>query len=118
MPYDEPGPSDPQMLVGVSLPGSEAATRRMAETFADEFARLGLGRERILALYRAPAYAAAHAAWQQLGGSAIERIVDESLAVWGRYRFVVRESAHYRKRADAEAETELVRPGGFLRVLS
>jgi hypothetical protein len=118
MPYDEPDLSDPQMLVGVSVPGSEAATRRMAETFADEFARLGLERARILALYRTPTYAAAHEAWRQLGASEIERIVDESLAVWGRFRVVVRESAHDRERVDAEAETKLVRPGGFLRVIS
>jgi hypothetical protein len=106
------------MLVGVALPGSEQTTRRMAETFADEFARLGLDRARILALYRTPTYAAAHEAWQHLGESEIERIVDESLSVWGRFRVVVRDSAHYRKRDDAEGETDLVRPGGFLRVLS
>ena len=118
MPYDEPEPSDPQMLVGVSLPGDEAATRRMAETFADEFARVGLDRDRILALYHAPVYAAAHAAWRHLGDAEIERIVDESLAVWGRFRFVVRDSVQYPDSDDADAGTGLVRPGGFLRVLS
>ena len=83
MPYDDPDPADSQMLVGVTLPGSAASTREMVETFADEFAQLGLDRERILALYRVPFYAGAHAAWRHLGESEIARIVDESLMVWG-----------------------------------
>ena len=116
MPYDDPDPADPQMLVGVTLPGSAAATREMAETFADEFAQLGLDRERILALYRRPFYAGAHAAWRQLGEAEIARIVDESLGVWGRHRFVVRDSVDDAEAA--RAQSGLVRPGGFLKVLS
>ena len=116
MPYDDPDPADPQMLVGITLPGSAAATREMAETFADEFAQLGLDRDRILALYRVPFYAGAHAAWRQLGEAEIARIVDESLRVWGRYRFVVRDSADDAEAA--QAQSGLVRPGGFLKVLS
>jgi hypothetical protein len=116
MPYDDPDPADPQMLVGVTLPGSAAATREMAETFADEFAQLGLDRDRILALYRQPFYAGAHQAWQHLGNEEIARIVDESLRVWGRYRFVVRDSVD--DAEEAQTESDLVRPGGFLKVLS
>ncbi len=118
MPYDDPDPSDPQMLVGVTLPCSAAATREMAETFADEFAQLGLARARILALYREPFYAGAHEAWQHLGDTEIGRIVDESLRVWGRYRFVVRDSVDDDDVAEAQGESELVRPGGFLKVVS
>ena len=45
MPYDDPDPDDPHVLVGVSLPGDEATTREMADAFADEFARLGFDRD-------------------------------------------------------------------------
>jgi hypothetical protein len=84
MPYQEPEFDDPQELVGVELPGDETVTREMAEAFADEFASLGFSREQILALYRAPFYAGAHQAWALLGEENIRRIVDESVAVWGR----------------------------------
>jgi hypothetical protein len=84
MPYSEPEFDDPQELVGIELPGDEGVTREMAEAFADEFAQLGFSRPQILALYRAPFYAGAHQAWQLLGEDEIARIVDESLAVWGR----------------------------------
>jgi hypothetical protein len=89
MPYHEPEFDDPQELVGIELPGDEAVTREMAEAFADEFARLGFTRTQILALYRAAFYAGAHRAWQLLGEQEIARIVDESVAVWGRISSVV-----------------------------
>jgi hypothetical protein len=89
MPYSDPEPDDPQELVGVEVPGSEAATREMAAAFADEFARLGLTRAQLLALYRKAEYAGAHRAWRLLGDGEITRLVDESLAVWGRHRYVV-----------------------------
>jgi hypothetical protein len=84
MPYHDPEFDDPQELMAIELPGDEGVTREMAEAFADEFARLGLDRAQILALYRSPFYAGAHQAWRLLGGSEIERIVDESVSVWGR----------------------------------
>jgi 3-mercaptopyruvate sulfurtransferase SseA len=89
MPFLESEPDDPQELIGVELPGDETVTRGMAEAFADEFAQLGLTRDKILALYRAPEYSGAHRAWQLLGEEAIARIVDESLAVFGRFNWVV-----------------------------
>jgi len=89
MPYDDPEIDDPQELVGVELPGDEAVTREMATAFADEFAQLGLTRPQILALFRKAEYAGAHRAWRLLGEDEIGRLVDESLAVWGRFRCVV-----------------------------
>ena len=89
MPYDDPEPDDPQELVGVELPGDESVTREMAAAFADEFAQLGFTRTQILALYRRAEYAGAHRAWRLLGPDEIARIVDESLAVWGRFACVV-----------------------------
>ena len=89
MPYDDPEPDDPHELIGVELPGDEAATREMAAALADEFAQLGFDRSRILALYREPHYAGAHRAWQLLGEDAIARIIDESLAVYGQFSWAI-----------------------------
>jgi len=47
MPYDEPDLTDPQELVGVVLPADTEASREMAYVFAEEFARLGYGRDEV-----------------------------------------------------------------------
>ncbi len=91
MPYDDPDPRDPMMLVGVALPATAEAQREMVYALAEEFARLGFDEERILALFRRPFYAGAHAAFRQLGEREVRRIVGETLAVWGRARPVDRD---------------------------
>ena len=107
MPYDDPEPDDPQELVGVELPGGESVTLEMAAAFADEFAQLGYTRPQILGLFRRAEYSGAYQAWTLLGDQAIAQIVDESLAVWGRFTFVVTDGADH----DAESEPlRLVRP--------
>jgi hypothetical protein len=90
MPYDDPDPTDPQMLVGVLLPSGPEAMRDMAYVFAEEFARLGHGREQILRLFRNPFYAGAHGAYRTLGADETAAIIDECVAVWGRIRPVDR----------------------------
>ena len=112
MSYHEPDPDDPHVLVGVSLPGDEATTREMAEAFADEFAALGLSRDEILALFRAPAYAAPHAAWQHMGDAEIGRIVEESVRCFSGFRVVVRDRIDGRQ----DEPSVQVPPGGFLKV--
>ena len=92
MPYDDPDPTDPQMLVGVMLPSGPEAMREMAYVFAEEFARMGYGRDEILRLFRNPFYAGAHGAYRALGSDAITVIIDECVAVWGRVRAVDREA--------------------------
>ena len=89
MPYDDPEPEDPHELIGVELPGDESVTREMAAAFADEFAQLGFSRAQILGLFRKVEYSGAHQAWRLLGDDEIGRMVDESLAVWGRFSVVV-----------------------------
>ena len=87
MPYDEPDATDPNMLVGVELPGTEESTRDMAYVFAEEFARLGFEKRRLLSLFKTPFYAGAHRAYLELGEEEIEKIADECLAIWGRVKF-------------------------------
>jgi len=84
MPYDDPDLNDPQELVGHLVPGCPESIRDMAYVFAEEFARLGFGRARILHIFRNPHYAGAYGAYRELGREAVERIIDECLAVWGR----------------------------------
>ena len=89
MPYRDPDPSDPNVLVGVSLPGNEAATREMAYAFAEEFAALGFDEERVMDVFRRPHYAGAHRAFRLLGEEEIRRIVRDAQEVFGRWRVVV-----------------------------
>lgn len=88
MPYDDPDPTDPQMLVGVLLASGAESVREMAYAFAEEFARMGCDRTRILRMFGSPFYAGAHGAFQALGAAAIERIVDECVSVYGRVQIV------------------------------
>ncbi len=82
-------PDDPMELVGVSLPADEESIKEMAYTFAEEFAQLGYGEQRLLKIFRSPSYAAAHQAWLALGEDEVQRIVKECVAVFGSVRFVV-----------------------------
>jgi hypothetical protein len=94
MPYDDPDPQDPMMLVGVELPGGRAAQIEMARCLAEEYARMGFGEEQILGLFRRPFYAGAHRAWKDLGEEFVTRLVRENVAVWSRVRVVDREGGH------------------------
>ena len=93
MPYDDPDPEDPNVLVGVELPADAESTRQMAWAFAEEFAALGFDEERLLALFAQPFYAGAHQALRVLGAAEIRSIVTESLSVWGRYRVSVTDAS-------------------------
>lgn len=84
MPYQDPDPTDPNMLVGVLLPADAEATRDMAYVFAEEFARLGYTREQLISLFKNPFYGGAHGAYRQLGATEILSIIDECIAAWGR----------------------------------
>ena len=95
MPYDDPDPQDPNVLVGVSVPATgdvAHSMREMAYAFAEEFASLGYDEHRLLSLFRRPFYAGAHKAFQVLGEAEISKIVRESLSAWGGYRIVVRDT--------------------------
>jgi hypothetical protein len=92
MPYDEPDPTDPALLVGVCLPADSEAGCELAYTYAEEYASLGHGKEWILQMFRNPSHAIAHSAWAALGPAEIERIVEECVSVYGRVRFLVRDA--------------------------
>ena len=88
MPYDDPDPTDPNMLVGVEIPAGATSDLDMAYAFAEEFAKLGFSAERLLAVFRNPYYAGAHRAFLELGEDKIESIVREAVEAWGGFRIV------------------------------
>ena len=86
MPFADPDPTDPTVLVGVSLPAPAETLRDMAWVFAEEFARMGLDATQILRLFRTPFYAGAHDALRRLGEREVVAIVDECVGVFGGHR--------------------------------
>jgi hypothetical protein len=91
MPFKDPDPTDPNMLVGVVLPADAEATRDMAYVFAEEFARLGYTREQLLWLFKNPFYGGAHGAYRALGENETLSIIDECLSAWGGIRISVQD---------------------------
>ena len=92
MPYNDPDPSDPNVLVGVVLPADAEAMREMAYVFAEEFARMGYDKGQLLSVFQNPFYAGAHGACRTLGEEAIHAIIDECLAAWGSVRLIDRDN--------------------------
>ena len=91
MPYKDPDPTDPNMLVGVMLPADAEATRDMAYVIAEEFARLGYTREQLISLFKNPFYGGAHGAYRAIGEEATLAIIDECLSVWRDFRVSVQD---------------------------
>lgn len=86
MPYGDPDPSDPNILVGVEVPAEAESMREMAYVFAEEFARLGFDEGRLLRLFKNPFYAGLHQAYRALGEAAVSEIISECVRVWGHRR--------------------------------
>ena len=110
MPFKDPDPTDPNVLVGVMLPADAEATREMAYVFAEEFARLGYGREQLLWLFKNPFYGGVHGAYQALGETETLSIIDECLNVWGRLQIRVQDVQTV--QADHACTSFLPRNGG------
>ena len=91
MPHGDPDPSDPNVLVGVMLPAERESICEMARAVAEEFASLGYDEEQLVALFRRPFYTGAHQAYRVLGEVEIRSLIRESLAIWGRFRVVVKD---------------------------
>jgi hypothetical protein len=87
-----PEANDPMLLVGVPVAVDRDSVREMAATFADEFAAMGYGEDRLLNLFREPFYTGAHRAFQVLGEVEIRRIVRDARAFWGGHRIVIQDA--------------------------
>ncbi len=92
MPYKDPDPTDPNILVGVVMPAEAEVQREMAYVFAEEFARMGHDRKSLLSIFQNPFYAGAHGAYRDLGEKEVLSIIDECLNVWGRVKLSISDS--------------------------
>ena len=102
MPYDDPDPQDPMMLVGVALPADRSTQLEMAYAFAEEFTRLGYDERQVMSLFREPFYAGANGLYKQLGEGEVEAIVRETASTWGRMRLVDHDAVPHAAAPDAE----------------
>lgn len=67
---------DPYELNGINAPGNKEF---MARTLIEEYARLGYGKDRLMAIFKNEFYQSAHNVYQDLGEEEIESIIDEVL---------------------------------------
>ncbi len=84
MPKDEFDFEDPFELNGLALLTHADTTNEMAETFIEEFKRMGYGHKQILALFRNPHYLGPHMALEKRGEPFIRDLITEVYARWGK----------------------------------
>jgi hypothetical protein len=84
MPYDEFEEDDPMELVGVALPGDEATTESMAETFVEEYVRMGWDDAHLMRMFTHPFYVATHAVYRLKGEAYVRDLIAQTRARWQR----------------------------------
>ena len=84
MPKDEFDFEDPFELNGMAFMTHEDTTNDMAETFIEEFMRMGYGHKQVLALFRNPHYLGPHMALEKRGEPFIRDLIAEVFALWGK----------------------------------
>ena len=84
MPKDEFDFEDPFELNGMAFMTHEDTTNDMAETFIEEFMRMGYGHKQILALFRNPHYLGPNMALEKRGEPFIRELIGEVFARWGK----------------------------------
>ena len=84
MPKDEFDFEDPFELNGMAFMTHEDTTNDMAETFIEEFMRMGYGHKQVLALFRNPHYLGPNMALEKRGEPFIRDLIAEVFARWGK----------------------------------
>jgi hypothetical protein len=84
MPKDEFDFEDPLELNGMAFMTHEDTTNDMAETFIEEFMRMGYGHKQILALFRNPHYLGPNMALEKRGEPFIRDLIADVFARWGK----------------------------------
>jgi purine-nucleoside phosphorylase len=82
MPKDEFVPEDPMDLVGVVLPGEPGQLEAMAETFVEEYVRMGWDERRILTLFTNPLFLATHRIYRQKGDAYVRELIAQMRQKW------------------------------------
>jgi hypothetical protein len=84
MPKDEFDPEDPLEAVAVELPSDEDTLVPMAETFIEEFMRMGYSQEQILGLFTHPMYAGPLMVTRARGTAFVRQLIADTFQKWGR----------------------------------
>ena len=84
MPKDEFDFEDPFELNGMAFMTHEDTTNDMAETFIEEFMRMGYSHKQVLALFRNPHYLGPNMALEKRGEPFIRDLITEVFARWGK----------------------------------
>jgi hypothetical protein len=84
MPKNEWDAEDPYELTGVVLWTAEDTSLAMAETFVEEFLRLGYGARQVLALFRNPFYRGPYGVWRRHGDEFVKDLITRVFLQWGR----------------------------------
>ena len=84
MPKDEFDFEDPFELNGMAFMTHEDTTNDMAETFIEEFMRMGYNHQQLLALFRNPHYLGPNMALEKRGEPFIRDLIAEVFARWGK----------------------------------
>jgi hypothetical protein len=82
MPYDEFDPQDPMELVGMVVPGEPGTLEAMAETFVEEYLRLGWSDRRLLAFFQNPHFLATHRIYREKGEDYVRDLIQRTRARW------------------------------------
>lgn len=83
MPHDEFVPEDPMELVGMALPGGPGMLEAMAETFVEEYVRLGWDEERLMTLFRNPFFQGTYRVYHLRGEEYVRQLIRRILGKWG-----------------------------------
>lgn len=78
---------DPMGLVAVGV--DEGDLELQASCLVEEFVRLGVSDGQLLAMFRTPFYAGAHAIWRARGDDGVRAVIARVRAQWGHPRFTV-----------------------------
>jgi len=82
---------DPMELVGMVMPGEAAELEAMAETFVEEYVRLGWSEQRLITLFVNPTFLATHRVYRQKGEDYVRRLIQQTRA---KYPFISTEASH------------------------
>jgi hypothetical protein len=81
---------DPMGLVGIGVPEGEPDL--MAECLVEEYVRLGMSDAQLLAIFKNPFFAGAHALYRSRGEERLKAVIERARTQWGQPRFVVTEA--------------------------
>ncbi|MBI3820415.1 MAG: hypothetical protein HY286_17120 [Planctomycetes bacterium] len=84
MPKDDPDPEDPNELVWMAVPVSDAAKARqeLARGLVEEYVRFGFDGNHIVGIFKNPFYAGAHAAFNALGEEFVRKAIFEACQIY------------------------------------